>query len=131
LSQSAVGKRYLRSYTPIGLMVIKGPKEKFSQGSRWTVGDKQGYAKLLLMRDSRAYYKNTLYIEQIEIKKKLRGRGYGRKLYQKVENFARNLGIDFIQLDSEREAVGFWHKIGFKDLNIVYYQNKTAMLKKL
>ncbi len=129
--QSAVGKRYSRLYAPKGLMVIRGPKEQFTQGSRWTVGDKRGYAELLMMRDSRAYHANTLYIEHIAVKKNLRGRGYGRKLYQKVEAFAKSVGVDYIQLDSEQEALGFWLKMGFKELDVVYYQNKTAMLKEI
>jgi len=131
LSQFTVGKRYRRSYSPPGLMVLRGPKEKYEPGSHWVVGDKHGYAELRLMNDSKAYNANSLYIENIVVKEPLRGRGYGRELYQKIERFAQNIGTDYIQIDSESDVIGFWHNMGFKELDVVYYQNKTAMNKKL
>ena len=95
------------------------------------VGDEHGYAELRLMNDSKAYTPNSLYIENIIIKEPLRVRGYGKELYQKIERFAQNIGADFIQIDSESDVIGFWRKMGFKELDIVYYQNKTAMNMKL
>jgi len=83
------------------------------------------------MHDSKAYHPRTLYIENIVVKEPLRGRGYGRKLYQKIVLFARNIHTDYIQIDSEQEALGFWQKLGFKEIDAVYYQNKTAMVKEI
>jgi ribosomal protein S18 acetylase RimI-like enzyme len=109
-------------------MVLQGPGERYKQGSHWVVGDQHGFAELHLMRDSKSYFKNTLYIEHLAIKESCRGRGHGRALYNKIEVFARNIDVDYIQLDSEQEAVGFWYKIGFKKLDVIYYKNKTAMI---
>jgi ribosomal protein S18 acetylase RimI-like enzyme len=112
-------------------MVLRGPKENYKPGSHWVVGDNQGYAELRLMDDLKPYLKNTLYIEDIVIKAPLRKQGYGRKLYEKVEKFALNLGVEYIQLDSEEKVIGFWQKMGFKELDEIYYQNKIAMIKRL
>jgi ribosomal protein S18 acetylase RimI-like enzyme len=113
------------------LIVLRGPKERYKQGSHWVVCDKHGYAELLLMPDSKSFHLNTLYIEHLAVKEPLRGRGYGKNLYLKVETFAHNIGVDYIQLDSEQEAVGFWSKMGFKALDTIYYQNKTALIKEI
>jgi ribosomal protein S18 acetylase RimI-like enzyme len=83
------------------------------------------------MQDSKAYLPPALYIENIVIKEPLRLRGYGRRLYQKIASFARNIHADYIQIDSEQDAVGFWQKLGFKEIDVTYYHNKTAMIKKL
>jgi ribosomal protein S18 acetylase RimI-like enzyme len=84
-----------------------------------------------LMHDSKAYHAKTLYIEDIRIKENERRKGYGRRLYQKIETMASKMGLDYIQLDSEPDAVGFWHKMNFQDFDVVYYQNKTAMIKEI
>ena len=83
------------------------------------------------MHDSRAYYQHTLYIENIVIKEPLRRRGYGRELYHKISSFAKNIHADFIQIDSEQEAVGFWRQLGFKEISVNYYHNKIAMIKEI
>ena len=131
MSQSTVAKRYRRSYSPPGLMVLRGPKEEYEPGSHWVVGDEHGYAELTLMNDSKAYAPNSLYIENIVVKEPLRRRGYGRELYQKIEQFAQNISAEYIQIDSESDVIGFWHKMGYNELDMVYYQNKTAMNKKI
>jgi ribosomal protein S18 acetylase RimI-like enzyme len=123
--------RYHRSYSPEGLMVLRGPKEDFKPGSHWVVGDKQGYAELRFMENNRGYYGNSLYIENLVIKEPIRRMGYGRELYQKVEAFARNIKVRYIQLDSEKDVVGFWQKMGFKNIDIVYFHEKIAMIKEI
>ena len=130
MSQFIVRKRHRRSYSPEGLMVLRGPKEKFKPGSHWVVADENGHAELILMDDARAYQKNTLYIENIVIKEPRRRRGYGRGLFHKIEVFARNLGVDYLQLDSEKDVIDFWHKMGFEEIDVIYYKEKTAMIKK-
>ena len=131
MNQFTESKRHQRSYTPEGLSVLRGPGEEYSAGAIWTVGDQHGYAELMLMHDSKAYHPKTLYIEDIRIKENERKKGYGRQLFQKIETMAKKMGLDYIQLDSELDAVGFWHKMNFKDIDVVYYQNKTAMIKEI
>jgi GNAT superfamily N-acetyltransferase len=65
------------------------------------------------------------------IKEPHRGQGHGRALYEKIEEFARRINVDYIQLDSEVEAVGFWLKMGYRNLDKVYYKNKKAMIKEV
>ena len=131
LKHLTINTRHQRSYSPEDLMILQGPKDDFKPGSQWKVGDLHGYAELLLMDDSKAYFENTLYIEHLFVKENLRGKGYGRSLYDKVEKLARNIGVKYIQLDSEEEAVWFWLKLGFRKLDVLYYQNKTSMIKEI
>ena len=131
MSQKTINPRHRRPYAPEDLMVLRGPGSNYEQGSHWVVGDDHGYAEIILMRDAKAYQPNTLYIENIVIKEHQRGNGYGRALYEKIEVFARNIGVDFIQIDSEADAVGFWEKMNYDKLDLVYYQNKIAMIKEL
>ena len=125
------GDRHWRSYAPVGLLVLRGPGEDYSKGSHWGVGDEHGYAEVVLMKDRDAVYPDTLYIEHIVVKEPERGNGYGRTLYMKVEEFARNVGAGWMQIDSEQEAVGFWRKMGYTELDRVFYKDKTAMVKRL
>lgn len=131
MSQFTISERHQRSYSPLGLMVLSGPGEEYKAGSHWMVGDQNGYAEIRLMHDSKAYMKNTLYVEHLVIKEDRRRRGYGSMLFRKIEAMARNLGVDYVQLDSESDAVGFWYKMGFTALDVIYYQNKTAMIKEI
>ncbi len=131
MTPKTINDRHTRPYSPDGLMVLKGPAADYKKGSYWMVGNEHGYAELVLLDASKAYHKNTLYIEHIVIKEPMRGNGHGRTLYQLVEQFARNIAVDYIQLDSEPEALGFWQKMGYMEIDVVYYQNKTAMIKEV
>ncbi len=131
MSQFTVEERHRRSYSPPGLMVLRGPKEDYKQGSHWVVGNDYGYAEVRLMKKGDSYYPESFYIEHIFIKEELRGKGFGRELYLLVEEMARKLGSQWIQIDSELEAVGFWDKMGYTKLDKVYYKDKTAMVKRL
>jgi len=124
-------ERHTRTYSPEGLMVLRGPKEEYGKGSHWVVGDEHGYAEIILMKDRDALHPGTLYIEHIVIKEQERDNGYGRTLYTLVEEFARNVGAVWIQIDSEPEAVGFWRKMDYTELEKVFYKDKTAMVKRL
>jgi GNAT superfamily N-acetyltransferase len=103
----------------MGLLVLRGPKEEYGKGSHWVVGDEHGYAS------------DTFYIEHIVIREQERGKGYGRTLYAKVEEFARNVGTEWMQIDSEPETVGFWKKMDYTELDRVFYKDKTAMVKRV
>jgi ribosomal protein S18 acetylase RimI-like enzyme len=110
-------------------MVIKGPGEEFGPGSHWVLGDLNGFAEVSYLTSPMMKQKNTLYIENMSIKESLRGRGLGRLLYLKIEEFARNIGTECIQLDSEPNSVFFWKKMGFKKIDVAYFKNKVAMFK--
>lgn len=43
--------RHWRSYSPVGLLVLRGPREEYDKGSHWVVGDEHGYAEVILMKD--------------------------------------------------------------------------------
>ena len=131
MSQFTVRKRHRRSYSPEGLMSLRGPKEDYKPGSHWVVGNHHGYAEVQLMKKRDSYHPESFYIEQIVINESDRGKGYGKSLYLLVEEMARKLGSKWIQVDSEPEAVGFWDKMGYTKLDKVYYKDKTAMVKKL
>jgi ribosomal protein S18 acetylase RimI-like enzyme len=123
--------RRRRSYTPEGLFVVKGPGESYGKGSVWVLGDEHGYVQAALLRDSRAIHPDTLYIENIEVKSDRRGRGHGRALYLKAESFAENIGAEWIQIDSEAEAVGFWAEMGFRETGMLFYAGKKSMVKRI
>jgi len=124
-------ERHTRTYSPEGLMVLRGPKEEYGKGSHWVVGDEHGYAEIILMKDRDALHPDTLYIEHIVVKEQERGNGHGRALYALVEEFARNVGAVWLQIDSEPEAVGFWRKMDYTELEKVFYKDKTALVKQL
>ena len=126
-----VSERHIRSYSPLGLLVLRGPKEEYSKGSHWVVGDEHGYAEVILMKDRDVVHPDTFYIEHIVIREQERGNGYGRILYAKVEEFARNVGAEWMQIDSEPEAVGFWKKMDYTELDRVFYKDKTSMVKRV
>ncbi len=126
-----VSERHMRSYSPMGLLVLRGPKEEHGKGSHWVVGDEHGYAEVILMKDRNAVHSDTFYIEHIVIREQERGKGYGRTLYAKVEEFARNVGTEWMQIDSEPETVGFWKKMSYTELDRVFYKDKTSMVKRV
>jgi len=123
--------RRRRSYTPEGLYVVKGPGESYGKGSVWVLGDEHGYLQAALLHDSQAIHPDTLYIENLEVKPGSRGRGHGKALYHKAERFAENIGAEWIQIDSETDAVGFWAEMGFKETGRLFYAGKTSMVKRI
>jgi ribosomal protein S18 acetylase RimI-like enzyme len=117
-------KRYQRDYSPEGLLVLSGPKNDISKGSRWILADENGYVQVELLHDEKALKNNTLYIEYMEIKTHLRMRGLGTILYKKTEKFAKNIGASWVQLDSELEVADFWKRLGFQKADISNYKDK-------
>ena len=131
MSQLNGQSRYNRYYAPTGLMVLRGPRGVPEKGSRWILADDHGYAETIYMEDDKAINPNTFYIENLEIKTQVRRKGHGRNLYFKVEQFAKNIGAEWIQIDSETEALGFWEKMGFNETGREFYGNKINMIKKI
>lgn len=111
--------------------MVKGPGESYGKGSVWVLGDDHGYVQATLLHDSRAIHPDTLYIENMEVKPDLRGRGLGRALYDKAERFAENVGAEWIQIDSEADAVGFWVEMGFRETGRLFYAGKKSMVKRI
>jgi ribosomal protein S18 acetylase RimI-like enzyme len=128
---AASGKRYTRFYAPKNLMVLRGPRGEPKKGSRWILANNHGYAETVYLEDQKAINSNTFYIENLEIKTQQRKKGYGRTLFSKIEQFAKNIGAKWIQIDSESNAVGFWKKMGFTETEKEFYSNKVNMVKKI
>jgi GNAT superfamily N-acetyltransferase len=112
-------------------MVLRGPRGVPEKGSRWILADDNGFAETLFMEDERAINPNTFYVENMEIKTQIRRKGHGRSLFLKIEQFAKNIGAEWIQIDSEIEALGFWEKMGFHETGREFYGNKINMIKKI
>ncbi len=53
----------------------------------------------------------------LDISKNKRRNGYGRKLYQAIEQFARDIGCTKIQTTPSGEGKHFWPKMGFTSRN--------------
>jgi ribosomal protein S18 acetylase RimI-like enzyme len=112
-------------------MVLRGPGERYGEGSMWTLADGHGFAEVQLMKGSESLRPRTLYIENLEVKQSERGMGHGEALFLLVQGFARNVGALWMQIDSERDAVGFWARIGFEETGRVFYRGKVSMVKKV
>jgi len=123
--------RHQRSYSPPGLRVLRGPGDAYGKGARWMVADGHGFASVELMRDHSALHPDTMYIEHLEVSQENRDQGHGRGLFRKVEAFAANVGAEWLQIDSEAEAEGFWRRMGFQETGKVFYAGKVSMAKKI
>jgi ribosomal protein S18 acetylase RimI-like enzyme len=56
----------------------------------------------------------SLYIDQLWLNENLRGKGYGTKLLQEAENFAKNNKCSFMAVNTfDWEALDFYKKLGF------------------
>ncbi len=53
-------------------------------------------------------------IERVSVAEQFQGRGYGRKLIQAAEEWARESGFSKIVITSLDTAVGFYQKLGYK-----------------
>lgn len=124
-------KRYERFYAPKDLMVLRGTRGLPKKGSRLILADIHGYAEVYYMLDKEAINQNSLYIENLEVKSHERRKGYGRRLYHKIEQLAQNIGAEWIQIDSEPDAVNFWKKLGFMKTHKEFYGKKVNMIKKI
>ena len=57
---------------------------------------------------------NALQLDHFKVADDLQGKGYGREMYQWLENYARERAVIRITLHSYTLATGFWEKMGFK-----------------
>jgi len=72
--------------------------------------------------------KKTAYIACIEVRRKYRGRGFGKRLVGIVEKEARVRGYTNIWLISGYDTLGFWSKLGY--VRVVRSGIKTAQFRK-
>lgn len=60
----------------------------------------------------------TWEIENIAIKEKFRSQGLGKSLIEYAFNFMKDNGATGVELwNPQREAFGFWNKMGWKDVH--------------
>ena len=56
---------------------------------------------------------DVLHIGRVAVNTSLRGKGYGRKLFEFIECYAKEKQIKSLELDAIETAVGFYKKMGF------------------
>jgi len=59
-----------------------------------------------------------LFIMEFCVEPMFRCKGYGKILYEMIEDLEKSRGAKYAQLTADR-AVGFWEKVGFVDTGIV------------
>jgi len=77
----------------------------------------RGYVRFTAYRDG-----GELYIDYFEVWEPFRGVGYGREMWDWVEEYARRRGMKRIILTPYNSAVGFWRKMGFRSLSRQAYE---------
>ena len=99
-----------------------------SLGMVWLIqvdGITVGYV-VLTLGFSLEFHGRDAFIDEIYIRTKHRGKGIGRKTLEFVEAACRNLGVQALHLEVERDnarAHAVYHKIGFE------YQDSYLMTK--
>ena len=56
---------------------------------------------------------DVLHIGRVAVNNSLRGKGYGRKLFEFIEGYAKEKQIKSLELGAIETAVGFYEKMGF------------------
>lgn len=100
------------------------------------------YGDLVFFRDSRGRNLNArgyvdihfsakeLYINYLEVAPGLERQGYGREIYEWVENYAQKKGTIWIFLTTYGSATEFWEKMGFKQNEHLKKGNMVKVLKR-
>ncbi len=57
---------------------------------------------------------NHLHAGRVAVKSELRGKGYGRLLFEYIEKYAKENGFKAIELGAIETAVEFYKKVGFE-----------------
>ncbi|MFH1648311.1 MAG: GNAT family N-acetyltransferase [Patescibacteria group bacterium] len=63
----------------------------------------------------------TGVIYQMNILPEYQNKGYGKKLYQHIENILKKEGFKKIELNSSLNAINFYKKMGFKEIENIEY----------
>jgi len=69
---------------------------------------------------------NSYYLHDIALLPQYQGKGYARKVLQKLEALCRESGLDNITLLSVGGADGFWRGMGFEDISHLTSAEKLA-----
>ncbi len=91
-----------------------------SLGRAWLICDREtpvGYA-VLTLGYSLEYLGRDAFVDEIFIAESHRGRGWGRRALELVENTARELGVRALHLEAShtnREAHGMYRHVGYED----------------
>lgn len=56
---------------------------------------------------------SAMHVGRVTVKTNLRGKGYGKLLFENIELYAKELGLSQIELGAIETAVEFYKKIGF------------------
>ena len=63
------------------------------------------------------------FIREVYIKKELRGKGLGRLLVDRAEEYLKNKGVQEIYLTSDNRGV-FWNQCGYTKIDEIGYRNQ-------
>ena len=55
------------------------------------------------------------YLQKLVVRKDLRGKGVGKQLIQEAVKRLKVLGVVYIPISCEKENMGFYEKLGFKN----------------
>ena len=51
-------------------------------------------------------------------------------LYQKMNETGQLGTVFYDMVIDQKDVIDFWRKMGFKEIDVIYYKEKTAMIKK-
>ena len=75
---------------------------------------------------------DTIFLGDFYEDKKFHGKGYGREIYNLLENEWKKLGFNRIVLNVDLKntaAILFWIKMGFKNIDFSFESNETEFEK--
>ena len=61
-------------------------------------------------------------VERICVLKEFRGSGAGKALMDKIESFAKNLGLNQLKLNAQTHAIPFYSKLGYEIVSEEFYE---------
>lgn len=69
------------------------------------------------------------HVGRVAILKNYRNKGYGSIILKKLENKIRTLGGNKIVLSSQKQAIGFYKKLGYIETGNFYFEEKCPHIK--
>lgn len=61
-----------------------------------------------------------LHVGRVAVKSHLRNKGYGKQLFEHIEQYAKSIKVSAIELGAIETAVGFYEKAGFHTVGDFY-----------
>ena len=74
---------------------------------------------------------NSVFISLLIVDMSVQGKWIGRNIVESTMNMLKDYGIKYCQLgcvETNKEAINFWEKLGFKFNGIVYNHEKYNVL---